>query len=200
MRGTLISEFPLGTHPAPENFPVRNCVVAWISLGVVVVQGSQYSGSLIMERLGMEFGREVYGLPGNAILDVRFALKQMIKRGAKLVTCWKVVIEELATEIRVDMFPVEATSCADRASLFENDLLSVEKKVFSQLGTDESIHVDELFETAELNISEDLAALREVEMRGDRKADAGRAIHQNLVPDAPLCIDRTLNNMCRDCL
>ena len=61
-RGALISEFPLGTHPAPENFPVRNRVVAGMSLGIVVVQGAQYSGSLITARLGMEFGREVYGV------------------------------------------------------------------------------------------------------------------------------------------
>ena len=63
-RGALISEFPLGTHPAPENFPVRNRIVAGMSLGTVVVQGAQYSGSLITARLAMEFGREVYGVPG----------------------------------------------------------------------------------------------------------------------------------------
>ena len=78
-RGALISEFPLGTHPGPENFPVRNRVVAGISLGVVVVQGAQYSGSLITARLGMEFGREVYGVPGSITVDISFAPNQMIK-------------------------------------------------------------------------------------------------------------------------
>ena len=165
-RGALISEFPLGTHPAPENFPVRNRVVAGISLGVVVVQGAQYSGSLITARLAMEFGREVYGVPGNVTVDVSFAPNQMIKQGAKLVTSWEDVVEELPTEIRAELFPVEESTREARATLFEGTLSPLEKKVFALLGTDESIHIDELVEKAELNSSEVLAALCEMEMKG----------------------------------
>jgi DNA processing protein len=165
-RGALISEFPLGTHPAPENFPVRNRVVAGMSLGVVVVQGAQYSGSLITARLGMEFGREVYGIPGNVTVNVSFAPNQMIKQGAKLVTSWEDVIEELPTEIRAELFPVETTTRAERASLFENALSPVEKKIFALLDPDETIQIDELVEKAELNSSEVLAALCEMEMKG----------------------------------
>jgi DNA processing protein len=165
-RGALISEFPLGTHPAPENFPVRNRIVAGMSLGVVVVQGAQYSGSLITARLAMEFGREVYGVPGNITVDVSFAANQIIKQGAKLVTSWEDVVEELPTEIRAELFPVEATTREERASLFEKALSPVELKLFGLLGTDEAIHVDELVEKAELNSSEILAALCEMEMKG----------------------------------
>ena len=165
-RGALISEFPLGTHPAPENFPIRNRVVAGMSLGIVVVQGAQYSGSLITARLGMEFGREVYGVPGNVTVDVSFAPNQMIKQGAKLVTSWEDVIEELPTEIRAELFPIEGTTSAERASLIEKSLSPLEMKIFSLLSTDDAIHVDELVEKAELNSSEVLAALCEMEMRG----------------------------------
>lgn len=165
-RGALISEFPLGAHPAPENFPVRNRVVAGMSLGSIVVQGAQYSGSLITARLAMEFGREVYGVPGNVTVDVSFAPNQMIKQGAKLVTSWEDVVEELPTEIRAELFPVEQTTRAQRASLFEKALSPVGARIFGLLGTDESIHVDELVEKAELNSSEVLAALCEMEMRG----------------------------------
>ena len=165
-RGALISEFPLGTHPAPENFPVRNRVVAGMSLGIVVVQGAQYSGSLITARLGMEFGREVYGVPGNITVDVSFAPNQMIKQGAKLVTSWEDVVEELPTEIRAELFPVEATTSAERVSLFEGTLSPMEKIIFGLLNTDETIHVDELVEKAEMNSSEVLAALCEMEMKG----------------------------------
>ena len=86
-RGAILSEFPLRTHPAPENFPVRNRIVAGMPLGVVVIEGAQYSGSLITARLAMEFGREVFGVPGNVTQPVSFAPNLLIKQGAKLVTC-----------------------------------------------------------------------------------------------------------------
>src|SRR6202045_3660502 len=153
-RGALLSEFPLGTHPAPENFPVRNRVVAGISLGVVVVQGAQYSGSLITARLGMEFGREVYGIPGSITVDVSFAPNQLIKQGAKLVTSWEDVIEELPTEIRAELFPVEATTGEQRASLFTEELSPAHKKLFDLIRIEQAIHVDELVESTGLSSSE----------------------------------------------
>ena len=114
----------------------------------------------------MEFGREVYGVPGNVTADVSFAPNQMIKQGAKLVTSWEDVIEELPTEIRAELFPVEGTTSAERASLIETTLSPVEMKIFVLLGTDDAVHVDELVEKAELNSSEVLAALCEMEMKG----------------------------------
>ena len=129
-RGAIVSEFPLGTHPAPENFPVRNRIVAGMALGVIVVQGAQYSGSLITSRLAMEFGREVFGVPGNITEAASFAPNQLIKQGAKLVTGWEDVVEELPTEIRAELFPVEATTAEERASLFEQALSPTEKKLY----------------------------------------------------------------------
>jgi DNA processing protein len=164
--GALISEFPLGTHPAPENFPIRNRIVAGMSIGSVIVQGAQYSGSLITARLAMEFGREVYGVPGNVTVDVSFAPNLLIKQGAKLVTGWEDVVEELPTAIRAELFPVETTTREERASLFAESLLPEEKKVFGLLSTDDSVHVDELMEKSELTSSEVLAALCAMEMKG----------------------------------
>ena len=97
----------LGTHPAPENFPVRNRSVAGMPPGVAVVEGAQYSGSLITARLAMEFGREVFWVPGNATQPVRFAPHQLIKQGAKLATCAEDVIEELPTLIRAALLQAE---------------------------------------------------------------------------------------------
>jgi DNA processing protein len=165
-RGAIITEFPMGTYPAPENFPVRNRMVAGMAFGVIVVQGAQYSGSLITSRLAMEFGREVYGVPGNVTEPVSFAPNQLIKQGAKLVAGWEDVVEELPTEIRAELFPVEATSQEERASLFEANLSPIEKRLFDLIRIEEPIHVDELVETTGLSSSETLAALCEMEMRG----------------------------------
>ena len=71
--GAIVSEFPMGTYPAPENFPVRNRIVAGLVLGVIVTQGAQYSGSLITSRLAMEFGREVFAVPGSVTEPASFA-------------------------------------------------------------------------------------------------------------------------------
>jgi len=64
-RGAIISEFPMGAFPAPQNFSIRNCLIAGMARGVVVVEGAQYSGSLITARLAMESSREVFAVPGN---------------------------------------------------------------------------------------------------------------------------------------
>jgi DNA processing protein len=173
-RGAIITEFPIGTYPAPENFPVRNRMVAGMALGVIVVQGAQYSGSLITSRLAMEFGREVYGVPGNVTEPVSFAPNQLIKQGAKLVSGWEDVVEELPTEIRAELFPVEATTREERASLFEANLSPIEKRLFDLIRIEEPIHVDELVETTGLSSSETLAALCEMEMRGIIRQMPGR--------------------------
>lgn len=164
--GALISEFPIGTQPFPQNFPIRNRIVAGMSLGVVVVEGAQYSGSLISARLAMEFNREVFGVPGNVTQPPSFAPNQLIKQGAKLVMGWEDVVEELPTEIRAQLFPVERPAAEERASLFEQSLSDGEKALFSLLSVDQSRHVDELVELSGLNSSQVLATLFELEMKG----------------------------------
>ena len=164
-RGVIITEFPLGSFPAPQNFPIRNRVIAGMALGVAVVEGAQYSGSLITARLAMEFGREVFGVPGNVTQPASFGPNLLIKQGAKLVTGWEDVIEELPTEIRAQLFPVEASSQQERAALFEESLSETERTLFSLLSTDQARHVDELVEQSGLNSSEVLASLFELEMK-----------------------------------
>src|SRR5229473_3604979 len=126
--GAIISEFPLGTHPAPENFPIRNRIVAGMPLGVVVVEGAQYSGSLITARLAMEFGREVFAVPGNVTQPVSFAPNQLIKQGAKLVTGAEDVIEELPTPIRAALVQAEQPESEQRNLLAAAALIDLEMK------------------------------------------------------------------------
>ncbi len=164
-RGTLISEFPIGSFPAPQNFPIRNRVIAGMALGVVVAEGAQYSGSLITARLGMEFGREVYGVPGNATHPASFGPNQLIKQGAKLVTGWEDVVEELPTDIRAELFPAEQVSHEERATLLQQTFSPAEQSLYGLLSIDQPRHVDELVELSGLSSSETLATLFELEMK-----------------------------------
>lgn len=164
-RGVIITEFPMGTFPAPQNFPIRNRIIAGMGLGVLVVEGAQYSGSLITARLAMEFGREVYGVPGNATQPSSYGPNQLIKQGAKLVTSWEDVIEELPTPVRSELMPVESANSEERAALVQQSLAPAERTLYDLLTEDESRHIDDLVELSGLTSSEVLAALFDLELK-----------------------------------
>jgi len=165
-RGAIVSEFPIGSHPAPENFPVRNRIIAGMPIGVIIVEGKQYSGSLITARLAMEFGREVFGVPGNVTQDVSFAPNLLIKQGAKLVTNAEDVIEELPTPVRAALVQIEAVESEQRNLLVADGLSPTEKKIYELLSAEESRPIDSLVETSGLNSSEVLATLFTLEIKG----------------------------------
>jgi DNA processing protein len=165
-RGAIVSEFPMGSHPAPENFPVRNRIIAGMPLGVVIVEGKQYSGSLITARLAMEFGREVFGVPGNVTQEVSFSPNLLIKQGAKLVTNAEDVIEELPTPVRAALVKAEAVESEQRNLLLVDGLSAVQRKIYELLSAEESRHIDEVVDTSGLNSSEVLATLFDLEMMG----------------------------------
>lgn len=164
-RGAILSEFPLGTHPAPENFPIRNRIVAGMPLGVVVIEGAEFSGSLITARLAMEFGREVFGVPGNVTQTVSYAPNLLIKQGAKLVVNAEDVIEELPTPVRAVLVQAERQDSEQRNLLAASSLRASEKKVYELLHIEELRHIDELVENSGLNSSEVLATLFDLEMK-----------------------------------
>ena len=164
-RGAILSEFPLGTHPAPENFPVRNRIVAGMPLGVVVIEGAEYSGSLITARLAMEFGREVFGVPGNVTQSVSFAPNLLIKQGAKLVTNAEDVIEELPTPIRAALALVERPEAEQRNLLLAAALTESEKILYDLLSVEEPRAIDDIVERSNLNSSDVLATLFGLEMK-----------------------------------
>ena len=164
-RGAILSEFPMGTHPAPENFPIRNRIVAGMPLGAIIVEGAQYSGSLITARLAMEFGREVFGVPGNVTQPVSFAPNQLIKQGAKLVTSAEDVIEELPTPVRATLVQAMQPEAEQRNLLVLASLNPLEKKIYEMLSVDEPQPIDDIVEGSGLNSSEVLATLFDLEMK-----------------------------------
>ena len=165
-RGAIISEFPMGTFAAPQNFPIRNRIIAGIGLGVVVVEGAQYSGSLITARLAMEFGREVFGVPGNATQPTSFGPNQLIKQGAKLVTGWEDIVEELPTPVRAELMPVESASPEERAALLDEAFVPSERTLYELLSVDQARHIDEIMEVSGLTSSDVLATLFDLELKG----------------------------------
>jgi DNA processing protein len=179
--GAMVTQFPLATPPVSENFPYRNRIISGLSLGVVVVEAAENSGSLITARLAIEQNREVFAVPGNITSRNSFGTNYLIKgAGAKLVQQWQDIAAELPPQIAARLLPPPLSdkkkekSVADQLSMVPQGLSGFEQSVFKLLSADIPAHIDVLVDQSRLAIPDLTAALLTLEMRDLVRALPGK--------------------------
>jgi DNA processing protein len=167
-RGGLLSEFPLGTPPLPANFPRRNRLISGLSRGVLVVEATLNSGSLITARFAAEQNRDVFAIPGSIHSPFSKGSHRLIKDGAKLVETAQDVLEELH-------LATPALQPAPAAAVeAEDELKGAAGRVLAALGHD-TAGIDALCARTGLAADAVAVALVELELSGKIAALPGGA-------------------------
>lgn len=179
-KGLLLSEFPMGNPGHPQNFPIRNRIISGLGVGVLIVEGAQYSGSAITARLALDQDREVYAVPGNITSKMSWGPNLLIKQGAKLVQEWNDVVSDLKPEDRRRLLAEGGQAEPSETGPVQPQLPlgpagEVCRGVLSMLKVDERRQLDDLVESSTgFSSSEIIAALFELEMLGVVRQLPGR--------------------------
>jgi DNA processing protein len=165
--GTVISEFPIGTSPSPSNFPQRNRIISGLSRGVLVVEATKNSGSLITASIALDQGKDVFAVPGSIESYKSRGCHFLIKHGAMLVENADDIMEGLG--MNYPGIP-KADSLAQKILPEMND---VEKIVFNIIG-DYPMHIDEIQKQGDIASGELSGTLTKMELKGIIKQLPGK--------------------------
>ena len=172
--GALATEFPLGAEPLGYRFPLRNRIIAGLGSGLVVVEASRRSGSLITAKLALEENREVMAVPGNTTSGLSEGTNGLIRQGARLVEGWEDVAEGLPAALRDEVL----SRRADEGPAAE--LSGPEAAVLGALPVDAEVGVDELADRTDLSVSELLGTLLGLELKGLVVRNPGKCFQRRM--------------------
>jgi DNA processing protein len=173
--GTVVTEYPLDGEPLGFHFPQRNRIISGLSLGLIVIEATRRSGSLISAMLALEQGREVMAVPGNVTSALSGGTNGLIKIGAKLVESWEDAAEELPSPVR------EVVLARREGETRPLPLLTDEEAaVLALLKPDEAATVDELLESCGRPVPEILVSLLNLEIKGFVVPGPGRSYMRRL--------------------
>ncbi|HAK88932.1 MAG: DNA protecting protein DprA [Nitrospirae bacterium GWB2_47_37] len=176
--GCVISEFPPGTPPNRENFPQRNRLISGLSLGVLVVEATVKSGSLITAGHALEQGKEIFAVPGSITSGNSEGTNALIKKGAKLVQKADDILEELAPQIK-GLLKGSHRDVSEKNLLVNISGLEItgeEKAICNILGS-EPRHVDEIARETRIPSAKLLGLLLTLELKGIIKQAEGKRFH-----------------------
>jgi DNA processing protein len=172
--GAVVSELPLGTAPLSYHFPARNRLISGLSLGVVVVEATEKSGSLITAALALEQGREVFAVPGEAGASRSRGTHRLIRQGAKLVESVEDIVEEIAPQLQERSRSVQKNH---PVSLPPD--MSIEAKTIFELVLRGTCQIDELIQASTLSAARVSEILLDLEIRGFLKQLPGKIFRTN---------------------
>ena len=159
--GAVLSELPIGTRPLAFNFPARNRLISGLSLGVVVVEATEKSGSLITATLAVEQGREVFAVPGEVGSSRSRGAHRLIRQGAKLVESVDDIIEEIAPQL------LDRTGSATQRAprVLPQNAGDATRTIFALL-QENTLQVDQVIERTGMSAAQVLETLLDLELQG----------------------------------
>lgn len=173
-RGALVSEFPAGTPPRRQHFPQRNRIISGLSLGVVIVEAAEKSGSLITADFAMEQGRTVLAVPGNVLGGRNFGAHALLRDGAKLVECADDILEELPGSLTRSEFGIPSGSAPHESKELKP---ASQDPVLRSMDEGDTYDLDEISERSGVDRIKLLPRLIELELAGSvRRVDGGRFV------------------------